>query len=164
MYQQDEGGCIQINRSVDLVQRNSRSPRWNAGSILPERTTTIGDGESEMTESLHSPMLAQSFSNEEWKYKTHPFHIMNAVERIRPVIVVRTHRPFPPTCRELPYRSSEAGWPAAWGYREPPFSSKFPLSYFEDYRIIQFVGLLYARRGGDSVFVCDSCSYSAMLG
>jgi hypothetical protein len=31
-------------------QSTSRSPRWKAGSMLPERTTTIGDGESAMTE------------------------------------------------------------------------------------------------------------------
>lgn len=43
--------------------KKSKSPRWNAGSMEPERTTTMGDGESAMTE--------------------RPFHIMNAVERIR---------------------------------------------------------------------------------
>jgi len=43
--------------------KNNRSPRWNAGSILPDSTTTIGDGESEIT--------------------LRPFHIMNAVERMR---------------------------------------------------------------------------------
>lgn len=47
-----------------------------------------------MTESLHSSILAQSSKNEVWKYKTHPFHIMNAVERIKPVIVVRAIDPF----------------------------------------------------------------------
>lgn len=40
-------------------QSSKMSPRWNAGSMLPESTTTMGDGESASTES--------------------PFHIMNAV-------------------------------------------------------------------------------------
>lgn len=31
-------------------QRRSKSPRWNAGSMLPDKTTTIGEGESVMTE------------------------------------------------------------------------------------------------------------------
>lgn len=44
-----------------VVQRNSRSPRWKAGSILPERTTTMGEGESVMTESLRGETSA-SFS------------------------------------------------------------------------------------------------------
>src|SRR5580700_4633614 len=45
-------------------QRKSKSPRWNAGSIEPESTTTIGEGEPAITES--------------------PFHIMKAVESISP--------------------------------------------------------------------------------
>ena len=51
-------------RSCVLARtKNNKSPRWNAGSILPDNTTTIGDGESEIT--------------------LRPFHIMNAVERMR---------------------------------------------------------------------------------
>lgn len=44
-------------------QRNSKSPRWKAGSMLPDRTTTMGEGESVTTE--------------------RPFQSMNAVERTR---------------------------------------------------------------------------------
>jgi hypothetical protein len=33
-----------------LFHRRRRSPRWKAGSMLPLRTTTIGDGESVRTE------------------------------------------------------------------------------------------------------------------
>ena len=32
--------------SRPLFQRNNKSPRWKAGSIDPERTTTIGEEES----------------------------------------------------------------------------------------------------------------------
>lgn len=49
--------------SMPLFQRKSRSPRWKAGSMEPERTTTMGDGEFETTE--------------------RPFHIIKAVERTR---------------------------------------------------------------------------------
>ena len=49
--------------SVPLFQRNSRSPLWKAGSMLPESTTTIGEEEFVKTE--------------------RPFHSMNAVERTR---------------------------------------------------------------------------------
>lgn len=44
-----------------IVQRSKRSPRWKAGSILPERTTTIGEGESEMTESLQQGIISWLF-------------------------------------------------------------------------------------------------------
>lgn len=47
-----------IGRGVRIVQRMRRSPRWNAGSMLPERTTTIGEGESEMTESLGTGVIS----------------------------------------------------------------------------------------------------------
>lgn len=42
-------------------QRNRRSPRWKAGSMLPERTTTMGELDAEATD--------------------RPFHSMNAVDR-----------------------------------------------------------------------------------
>lgn len=47
----------------ERFHRNSRSPRWNAGSMLPDSTTTMGDDESVATPS--------------------PFHIMKAVDRTR---------------------------------------------------------------------------------
>lgn len=43
--------------------RNNKSPLWNAGSILPDRTTTMGEEESATTE--------------------RPFQSMNAVESTR---------------------------------------------------------------------------------
>ena len=48
---------------MPLFHRNSKSPLWNAGSILPERTTTIGEEEFVKTES--------------------PFHSIKAVDRTR---------------------------------------------------------------------------------
>jgi hypothetical protein len=56
-----------VSSNTFRFHRKSRSPRWKAGSMDPERTTTMGDGESAMTES--------------------PFHIMNAVERISPKLI-----------------------------------------------------------------------------
>jgi hypothetical protein len=49
--------------SAPRFHKNSKSPRWNAGSIDPDSTTTIGDGESATTEN--------------------PFHSMKAVESTR---------------------------------------------------------------------------------
>ena len=46
--------------SSPRFHRNSKSPLWNAGSMDPDSTTTIGDCESDITE--------------------RPFHIMNAVD------------------------------------------------------------------------------------
>jgi hypothetical protein len=46
-----------------LFHRKSKSPRWKAGSILPDSTTTIGDGESAAIE--------------------RPFHIIKAVDMIK---------------------------------------------------------------------------------
>jgi hypothetical protein len=44
--------------SSPLFHKNSKSPLWNAGSMDPERTTTIGDGELETTESPFQSMNA----------------------------------------------------------------------------------------------------------
>lgn len=35
-----------VSRTSSRFHRNSRSPRWKAGSMEPERTTTMGEGES----------------------------------------------------------------------------------------------------------------------
>ena len=48
---------------MSRFQRKSKSPRWKAGSMLPDRTTTMGEGELVATE--------------------RPFHSMKAVERMR---------------------------------------------------------------------------------
>lgn len=49
--------------SCPLFHKKSKSPRWNAGSMLPDRTTTMGEEEFVKTE--------------------RPFHSMKAVERTR---------------------------------------------------------------------------------
>ena len=61
--------------------RKSRSPLWKAGSMLPERTTTIGEGESVTTD--------------------RPFHNMKAVERTRAKL-----RTWVRDCRGLPRAES----------------------------------------------------------
>jgi hypothetical protein len=60
--------------SSPLFHRNSRSPLWNAGSMDPDRTTTMGDGESEAMEM--------------------PFQSMKAVERTSAKL-----RIWPASCR-----------------------------------------------------------------
>ena len=57
--------------------KKSKSPLWKAGSMLPESTTTIGEGESVATE--------------------RPFHSMKAVERTRAKL-----RTWVSACRGLP--------------------------------------------------------------
>jgi hypothetical protein len=60
--------------SWPLFHKNSKSPLWNAGSMDPDRTTTMGDGESETMEI--------------------PFQSMKAVERTSAKL-----RIWPASCR-----------------------------------------------------------------
>lgn len=76
-----------VDSSRYFVHRKRRSPRWKAGSMLPERTTTIGEGESVMTDSLQENQISQArhLGNQRERDRAYPFHIMKAVDKIRPV-------------------------------------------------------------------------------
>lgn len=51
-------GIYSVGNRLLRFQRNKRSPRWKAGSMLPERTTTMGLWESESMERDFQSMKA----------------------------------------------------------------------------------------------------------